>query len=196
MKHYALTGGIGSGKSTVLAGFKKLGIPTFSADDSAKHAMHNSAEIRAKITALFGDVAYIDGELNRAFIADQVFQDKAKLNALNALVHPAAKVAYEQWRDLQNAPYTMYEFPIVFELNAQDRFDGVILVISSLRERIRRVQTRDNVSEADVRARIMNQWPDAQKVPLANFVIENVDLSNTETQIFALHQQLLKASQQ
>ena len=97
---------------------------------------------------------------------------------------------------MQEAPYTMYEFPIVFELNAQDRFDGVILVISSESERIRRVQTRDKVSEADVRTRIMNQWPDAQKVPLANFVIENVDLSNTEKQINALHQQLLKASQQ
>lgn len=192
MKHYALTGGIGSGKSTVLALFKKLGVPTFSADNSAKHAMEVTPEVKAEVLALFGDKAYINGVLNREFIASQVFHDKTKLEALNNVVHPAAKAAYDQWKEAQDAPYTVYEIPIVFELDVQDRFDGVILITTPESERIKRVQTRDNMAEKAVRARIKNQWTDDQKILLADFVIENVDLSNTEVQVSRLHQKLLK----
>lgn len=192
MKHYALTGGIGSGKSTVLALFKKLGVPTFSADNSAKHAMEVTPEVKAEVLALFGDKAYINGVLNREFIASQVFHDKTKLKALNNVVHPAAKAAYDQWKEAQDAPYTVYEIPIVFELDVQDRFDGVILITTPESERINRVQTRDNMAEKAVRARMKNQWTDDQKIPLADFVIENVDLSNTEVQVSRLHQKLLK----
>lgn len=194
MKHYALTGGIGSGKSTVLSLFKEMGVPTFSADDSAKHAMQHNPDVRKKITALFGDVAFKDGKLNRAFLAEQVFKDKAKLEALNAVVHPAANSAYTQWQEAQNASYTMYEFPIVFELNAQDRFDGIILVTANEKERIKRVKVRDQVGEDAVRARMQNQWTDEQKIPVADFVIENIDLSSTAAQVKALHQRLLKLS--
>ena len=192
MKHYALTGGIGSGKSTVLALFKKLGVPTFSADNSAKHAMEVTPEVKAEVLALFGDKAYINGVLNREFIASQVFHDKTKLKALNNVVHPAAKAAYDQWKEAQDAPYTVYEIPIVFELDVQDRFDGVILITTPESERINRVQTRDNMTEKAVRARMKYQWTDDQKIPLADFVIENVDLSNTEVQVSRLHQKLLK----
>ena len=194
MKHYALTGGIGSGKSTVLSLFKEMGVPTFSADDSAKHAMQHNPDVRKKITALFGDVAFKDGKLNRAFLAEQVFKDKAKLETLNAVVHPAANSAYTQWQEAQNASYTMYEFPIVFELNAQDRFDGIILVTANEKERIKRVEVRDQVVEDAVRARMQNQWTDEQKIPVADFVIENIDLSSTAAQVKALHQRLLKLS--
>ena len=194
MKHYALTGGIGSGKSTVLSLFKEMGVPTFSADDSAKHAMQHNPDVRKKITALFGDVAFKDGKLNRAFLAEQVFKDKAKLETLNAVVHPAANSGYTQWQEAQNASYTMYEFPIVFELNAQDRFDGIILVTANEKERIKRVEVRDQVGEDAVRARMQNQWTDEQKIPVADFVIENIDLSSTAAQVKALHQRLLKLS--
>lgn len=196
MKHYAITGGIGSGKSTVLTLFNKLGIPTFSADDSAKLAMENSLEIKEKIISLFGDAAFTNGALNRKFLSEQVFYDKSKLEALNAVVHPAAKVAYDQWRDAQDAPYTMYEIPIVFELHAQDRFDGVLLVVTPKAERIKRVKNRDKVTEDTVQARMKNQWNDEQKLPLADFVIENIDLSKTEVQVNALHQQFLEESKQ
>lgn len=192
MKNYALTGGIGSGKSTVLAMFNEIGVPTFSADDSAKQAMQYNSDVRSKIIAIFGDAAYKGDVPNRALLAAQVFQDKAKLEALNAVVHPAAKAAYAQWQDAQDAPYTMYEFPIVFELGAQDRFDGVVLITAPEKERIRRVQNRDKISEDAVRARLLNQWTDAQKVPLADFVIENIDLSNTALKVNALHEHLLK----
>ena len=90
MKHYALTGGIGSGKSTVLSLFKKLGVPTFSADDSAKIALEHDADIKAKITALFGEASYVKGKLSRPFIAEQVFGNYEKLEQLNTIVHPAS----------------------------------------------------------------------------------------------------------
>ena len=95
MKHYALTGGIGSGKSTVLALFGELGVPTFSADDSAKMAMEQDAAIKAKITALFGEVSYAKGKLNRPFIAEQVFGNKEKLQQLNSLSLKIQMIARE-----------------------------------------------------------------------------------------------------
>src|SRR6056300_259759 len=115
MKHYALTGGIGSGKTTVLSMFRALGIPTFSADEVAKHLMESDDSIRSKIIALMGADAYHDGTLNRSFIADQVFLDKAKLAKLNDLVHPAVQQAYATWKSEQHAAYSMYEAAIVFE---------------------------------------------------------------------------------
>lgn len=193
MKHYALTGGIGSGKSTVLAMFNKLGVPTFAADDSAKMAMEQDASIVAKIKELFGEVSYIHGKLNRPFIAAQVFGDQEKLQQLNALVHPAARAAYTTWQHAQDAPYTMYEFPLVFELGEQDRFDGVILVLSPEASRTQRVKTRDGVTEADIRKRMMHQWTDEQKQPLTNMLIHNNTIEETTDQVRKLHLQLLQA---
>ena len=166
MKHYALTGGIGSGKSTVLALFNELGVPTFAADDSAKMAMEKDASIRTKITELFGEASYIKGKLNRPFIAAQVFGNQEKLQQLNDLVHPAARAAYTNWQQAQDAPYTIYEFPLVFELGEQDRFDGVILVVSPEASRIQRVKIRDGITEEAIRKRMMHQWTDEQKQPL------------------------------
>ena len=131
MKHYALTGGIGSGKSTVLKLFSELGVPTFAADDSAKKAMEEDARIQQRIVEIFGEASYIKGKLNRSFIAQKVFGNQEKLQQLNAVVHPAARAAYVNWQQQQDAPYTIYEFPLVFELSEQDRFDGVILVVST-----------------------------------------------------------------
>ena len=193
MKHYALTGGMGSGKSTVLALFGELGVPTFSADDSAKMAMEQDAAIKAKITALFGEASYVKGELNRPFIAEQVFGNNEKLQQLNALVHPAARTAYANWQQAQDAPFTVYEFPLVFELGEQDRFDGVILVISPEASRIKRVKTRDGVTEAAIRKRMMHQWTDEQKQPLTDIVIHNATLDKTADQVRKLHLQLMRA---
>ncbi len=193
MKHYALTGGMGSGKSTVLALFGELGVPTFSADDSAKMAMEQDAAIKAKITALFGEASYVKGKLNRPFIAEQVFGNNEKLQQLNALVHPATRAAYANWQQAQDAPYTVYEFPLVFELGEQDRFDGVILVISPEASRIQRVKTRDGATEAAIRKRMMHQWTDEQKQPLTDMLIHNATLDKTADQVRKLHLQLMRA---
>jgi dephospho-CoA kinase len=193
MKHYALTGGIGSGKSTVLALFNELGVPTFSADDSAKMAMEQDASIRAKITELFGEDSYIKEKLNRPFIATQVFGNQEKLQQLNDIVHPAARAAYTNWQQAQDAPYTIYEFPLVFELGEQDRFDGVILVVSPEASRIQRVKIRDGITEEAIRKRMMHQWTDEQKQPLTDMLIYNNTIEETTDQVRKLHLQLLQA---
>ena len=191
MKHYALTGGIGSGKSTVLKLFNELGVPTFAADDSAKKAMEQDASIQQRIVEIFGEASYIKGKLNRSFIAQKVFGNQEKLQQLNAVVHPAARAAYVNWQQKQDAPYTIYEFPLVFELGEQDRFDGVILVVSSESLRIQRVKKRDNISEDAIRKRIMHQWTDEQKQPLADMVIQNDIIDETVSQVHKLHLQLM-----
>ena len=191
MKHYALTGGIGSGKSTVLKLFNELGVPTFAADDSAKKAMEEDASIQQRIVEIFGKASYIKGKLNRSFIAQKVFGNQEKLQQLNAVVHPAARAAYVNWQQQQDAPYTIYEFPLVFELGEQDRFDGVILVVSSESLRIQRVKKRDNISEDAIRKRIMHQWTDEQKQPLADMVIHNDIIDETVSQVHKLHLQLM-----
>jgi dephospho-CoA kinase len=193
MKHYALTGGIGSGKSTVLTLFSELGVPTFAADDSAKMAMEQDVDIKAKITALFGEASYAKGKLNRPFIAGQVFGNKEKLQQLNALVHPAARAAYSNWQEAQDAPYTVYEFPLVFELGEQDRFDGIILVISPEALRIQRVKTRDGLTEEAIRKRMMHQWTDQRKQPLTDMLIYNDSIDETADQVRKLHLQLMRA---
>jgi dephospho-CoA kinase len=193
MKHYALTGGIGSGKSTVLTLFSELGVPTFAADDSAKIAMEQDVDIKAKITALFGEVSYAKGKLNRPFIAGQVFGNKEKLQQLNALVHPAARAAYSNWQEAQDAPYTVYEFPLVFELGEQDRFDGIILVISPEALRIQRMKSRDGLAEEAIRKRMMHQWTDERKQPLTDMLIYNDSIDETADQVRKLHLQLMRA---
>ena len=193
MKHYALTGGIGSGKSTVLSMFEDLGVPTFAADESAKHAMEHDAVLRDKIIATFGAASYNKGKLNRPFIADQVFGNDEKLSQLNAIVHPAAREAYINWQKQQDTPYTLYEFPLVFELGEQDRFDGVILVVSPDSQRIERVQIRDNTTEQSIRNRMLHQWSDEKKIPLTNMIIQNNSLDETNLQVAKLHQQLLQS---
>lgn len=193
MKHYALTGGIGSGKSTVLSMFEDLGVPTFAADESAKHAMEHDAVLRDKIIATFGAASYNKGKLNRPFIADQVFGNDEKLSQLNAIVHPAARAAYINWQKQQDTPYTLYEFPLVFELGEQDRFDGVILVVSPESQRIERVQIRDNTTEQSIRNRMLHQWSDEKKIPLTNMIIQNNSLGETNLQVAKLHQQLLQS---
>ena len=192
MKHYALTGGIGSGKSTVLSLFKKLGVPTFSADDSAKIALEHDADIKAKITALFGEASYVKGKLSRPFIAEQVFGNYEKLQQLNTIVHPAARKAYLKWQEAQDAIYTIYEFPLVFELGEKERFDGVILVISPETLRIQRVKNRDGLNEEAILKRMMHQWTDKQKQNLADMLIYNNSIYETTDQVRELHLQLMQ----
>jgi len=194
MRHYALTGGIGSGKSTVLAMFSALGVPVYSADEAAKLALTNNKNIQDQISVIFGSEAFEGDSLNRSYIAEQVFSNKQKLAALNAIVHPAVKEAYDNWRKKQTAPYTMYEIPLVFELDITDRFDAIVLVVASEEARIQRVQQRDSTTKKAVLARMANQWTDEQKIPHADFIIENNSLDNTQSQVHELHHHFMMRS--
>lgn len=192
MRVVGLTGGIGSGKSTVAAMFADLGVPVYDSDKEAKVLMESSPEVREKIKALLGPEAYTDGRLNRAFIAQRIFNDEEVLAQLNAIVHPAVRQDFLKWKEGQKAPYVIQETALIFEMGSQDFYDVILLVTAPENLRIQRVLSRDKrASETDVRARIENQLDDDQKKPASHFIIENLDLERTRAKVREIHDQLL-----
>ena len=191
-----ITGGIGSGKSTVCKLFSLLGIPVYTADDRAKWLMAHDAELRNQISITFGADAYsANGELNRAFLAETVFPNPEKIAALNALVHPVVRKDFEQWISQQTAPYLIKEAALLFETGAAKELDYVINVSSPLRVRMARILLRDpHRSEEQVNQIINQQLPDEEKNELADYCIKNTDNKLILPQVLALHAQLSTAT--
>ena len=189
-----LTGGIGSGKTTVAKMFKKLGVPVYNSDKQAKKLMRRSKKVKKRITALLGDQAYNGNELNSAFIAKKVFSDKKKLIELNGIVHPAVRKHFKKWAEKQEAPYVIQEVAIIFENGIQESYDKIILVTAPKDLRIKRIKDRDKVTEKKILERMDNQWSDNEKKPLSDFVIENIDLEKTKLKINEIHHLLLEYS--
>lgn len=176
MKLIGLTGGIGSGKSTVASIFMTLGIPVYVADKAGKELMQHDPEVKAQIIALLGPDAYAEGKLNSGWIATQVFPNPALLDQLNAIVHPAVARDVANWIMLpenSQAPYLLKESALLFEENLTASLDEIILVVAAEDERIRRVMERDHVTAEQVMQRMKNQWTDEKKIPLADYVIYN-----------------------
>jgi dephospho-CoA kinase len=192
MMRVGLTGGIGSGKSTVGRALQELGIPVYDSDRRARELMEGEERLRAAITELLGPGAYKGTALNRPFIASRVFDDPAMLDALNALVHPVVRADFEAWAERQAAPYVVQEAAVLFENGGYRGLDRMILVTAPEDERIRRVMLRDGVSREAVRSRMRNQWEDAEKIPLADFVIRNTDLQKTLREAGKVHRELLQ----
>lgn len=186
-----LTGGMGSGKTTVANYFKELGIPVYIADDAAKSLMNTNAEVKSKLLSLFGDQAYKSNELDRKYIADQVFNDTQKLQQLNNIIHPAVALDFQNWKSQQESPYVIYEAAILFETGGYKKCDLVILVTTALEERIKRLQLRDQSSIEEIEARIQHQWSDNEKRKLADFEINNNNLQTTKEQVRNLHKILI-----
>ena len=192
IKIVGLTGGIGSGKTTVANYFKELGIPVYIADVEAKLLMKRSKVIIRKLIQLFGSETYYKGELNKPFIANKIFNDPVLLEKMNTIVHPKVASHFKRWLKRQDAPYVIKEAAIIFENNTYTSLDYIITVIATERTRINRVIERDKSSEERVKAIIKNQWSDAEKVKLSNFVIENIELADTKNQVINIHQKILK----
>ena len=188
-----ITGGIGSGKSTVCKLFSLLGIPVYTADDRAKWLMSSDAELRNQISSTFGAEAYSStGELNRIFLTESVFPNPEKIAELNALVHPAVRKDFEQWIAQQTAPYLIKEAALLFETGAAKELDYVINVSSPLRVRMARVLLRDSHrTEEQVNQIINQQLPDEEKNELADFCIKNTDNKLLLPQVLEVHAQLL-----
>jgi dephospho-CoA kinase len=172
-----LTGGMGSGKTTVARMFTVMGIPVYDADSRAKALMQDDPELIAGIRDLFGPSAYAqDGTLERKHIASIVFADRGMLDRLNALVHPAVYRDLAAWATSppqRDAPYLLQESAILFEEDLVARFAAIILVTAPEAVRIDRVMARDGASRDDVMRRLRNQWPDERKIPLSDYVIFN-----------------------
>ena len=172
MVRLGLTGGIGSGKSTVAKIFEEFNIPVYYADDRAKWLM-NQPELRKKITKLFGEEAYKNDQLDRGFIAGIVFTNRDALNSLNAIVHPVVGKDYEQWCAHQKSDIVLKEAAILIESGAIETVDEVVVVTAPAKVRMERVMKRDGVTEQQVVDRLNNQMTDSQRLKYATYVIDN-----------------------
>jgi len=186
-----ITGGIGSGKSTVSSIFELLGIPVYYADIEAKKLMVSSQTIRSKIVELFGTESYQNGELNRKHIASIAFNDVSVLEKLNATVHPVVIDDYKHWVKQQNSPYTLKEAALLFESGSYLDSDFNILVSSPQELRIERVMKRDNVSREEVLARINKQMLEEEKERLATFIVYNNETELLIAQVLNIHEKIL-----
>ena len=186
-----ITGGIGSGKTTISKYFEGFGIPVYHADLEAKALMNRSKVIKRKLIALFGDDAYINNTLNRDYLRSQIFKEKKLLSKMNAIVHPKVGAHYKRWAKKQNAPYILKEVAIIFENNLQSQYDYIITVIADKEERVKRVMQRDNSSRDSVKAIIRNQFSDQEKIKKSDFVIENNDLEAAKLQAQIIHNNLI-----
>ena len=192
-----VTGGIGSGKSTVCKVFSILGIPIYAADEQAKRLMAKEEGLKKKILSTFGPNAYsVEGELNRKFLANTVFSDPEKLASLNALVHPAVAADFDAWATIQTSPYVIKEAALLFETGAAKQLDYVINVSSPLKIRLNRVLLRDPYrSEMQVNQIIDQQLPDEQKNERADFIIKNQENKLIIPQVLDIHNKLCALSQ-
>lgn len=188
-----ITGGIGSGKSTVTGLFKELdNVVVYVADDEAKKLMNTSETIRSAIVREFGEKTYQDNNLNRPYLAKQVFNDKEKLSTLNAIVHPEVHQHFRTFIKTHEQSIIIYENAILFEIGS-DRFcDVIIAIFVAENERIKRVMRRDNVTEKEVLNRIKNQWSDQKKMMLSNYVITNNLKELLPSQVQQIHNILTK----
>ena len=175
MKKIGITGGIGSGKTTVCEIFKLLGIPVFHADPEAKLLQNSDEGIKQHIINLLGaDVCGEDGLPDRQKVAKLVFSDPKLLASLNGIIHPVVRERFLKWcEDFQAAPYILYEAAILFESGFASDFDRTILVLADENLRIARVVRRNHTTEEDVRQRISNQMTDSEKIKKADFIVVN-----------------------
>ncbi|MEH6763485.1 MAG: dephospho-CoA kinase [Aequorivita antarctica] len=192
MKIIGLTGGIGSGKTTVAQLFSELGVPIYIADIEAKKLTDTSKVIRRKLISLLGEEAYKGPKLNRKFVADKIFNDKTLLEGVNAVIHPKVAAHFRKWVSKQKATYVIKEAAILFENGGYKNCDLVILVTAPKAVRIARVRTRDNASSIEIEQRMKNQWSDEEKQKLADIIIENIDLKTTRKKVETIHNSLSK----
>jgi dephospho-CoA kinase len=191
MLKIGLTGGIGSGKTTVAYIFEVLGISVYYADDAAKRLMNEDINLKKKIIDNFGEESYVDGKLNRLHISSIVFKDEAKTALINSIVHPVTIADAHHWMLQQIGPYAIKEAALIFESNAQKDLDAVIGVRAPLHLRIERIMQRDSIDEAAVHARMQKQMNDDEKMSRCNFVIENDEQQMLIPQVLLVHEKLL-----
>lgn len=174
MVKVGITGGIGSGKTTVSRIFSTYSIPVFYADTEAKKLTNTDEQIRQNLISLFGTDIYLpDQTIDRKKLSSIIFNDKSLLQTVNNIIHPVVREYFISWAEQQNAPFVLHEAAILFESGFAGMMDYNILVISDEKLKIKRLQERDNANEEQIKQRMANQWPDEQKEKLADFIIRN-----------------------
>ena len=179
-KIIGLTGGIGSGKTTIANYFRAKGVPVYIADDAARE-ITNTLEIKNAIKTEFGSAVFDKENLNRMKLADIVFSNPEKLIALNAIIHPAVRNHFKEWiSNYENVPYIIYETAILFESGNYKNCDQIITITAPIELRIDRVMKRDKTTKEAVLKRMDSQWTDAQRISKSDFTIENITLKTTK----------------
>ena len=191
MKIVGLTGGIGSGKSAVLSLFSSLGVPCYESDSIAKKLMQHDLELINQIKVLFGDDIYKGKKLNRSKLAEMVFTDKNKLESLNTIVHPLVKKEFQLFLSQQKADYVIKEAAILFETVGAVFCDATILVTAPEEIRIQRVMKREKTKVEHIKSRMRHQWSDEKKIPMADYVINNIHWDKTLKKVKEIHQKLV-----
>jgi dephospho-CoA kinase len=194
-RRLGVTGGIGSGKTTVCRIFRVLGVPVFVADAAAKQVMNSDPEIRKKINNIAGRDLYKGGELDRMELARLIFNRPEMLNSVNAAVHPVVLQAFSQWADEADAPYVIMEAAVLFESKADTYVDRVVTISAPVEERIARVMGRNELSREQVIERINNQLEDDEREEQSYYVINNADNEMIIPEILKIHDDMLRLAE-
>ena len=190
MYKVGITGGIGSGKSTVCRMLAERGVALYDADSRAKALMSISEALRRALVDNFGAETFNAEGLNRAYLAGRVFNDAEQLRLLNSIVHPAVIEDFEAWAEAQEGNYVVFESAILFEAGLEDRVDVAVAVMAPEALRVERVMARDGHSREQVLARIKNQMSDDERSDRAKYSIVNVDIEELEEDVEQLHRRL------
>ncbi|MCD6346764.1 MAG: dephospho-CoA kinase [Bacteroidales bacterium] len=187
-----LTGGIGSGKTFIAEVFQQLDVPVFFADEIAKN-LYNRDDIKSQISAFFGDNIYMSNGIDKTKLANMIFNDQAKLDTINHIIHPAVEKEFQEWTDsMSSNPLVIKESALLFETDNYKNLDATILVVAPIKLRIKRIMERDSSDEQQVSQRMNMQWKDEQKTPLADYIINNDEQNLIVPEVIKIYNQLTK----
>ena len=182
-----ITGGIGSGKTTVSKVFKALGIAVYNSDLKSKSILTSNKSLKQELVSCFGEEIYNSEGINRKYFASIIFSDKELLNKSNKIIHPYVKRDFKEWVSKQKSAYVIKESAILFETGIYKQLDKIILVKAPKKQRIQRVLKRDSTSKSEVLNRISNQWSDNKKKELSDFIINNEESKMILDQVLSIH---------
>ena len=190
----AITGGIGTGKTTILNMFADKGIPVFNSDEIAREIMNTNPLLKNKIITAFGDKAYDKNKLNKKYLSNVVFNNKTLLKKINSIVHPYVSDEFNSWIKKQDSKYVIYESAIIFENQGEGFFDKIICVTAPEDDVISRVMKRNNFSKDKIKSIINKQLPYKAKIQKSDYVIENVDISKLSDRVLEIHNNIIDSN--
>ena len=190
MKKIAITGIIGSGKSTAANLFKKLGLPVFVADESAKELMESDSNVINQLLNHFGDIVFQDGKLNKSYISERIFNNSSDLKFVNELVHPLVNDKFQSWCNAQQSSYIIYESALVYENESEDIFDEIICIKTPINIIHQRINIRENYSFEKINNIIENQMSQDEKCKKSSYCILNDSIENLNKRILEIHNKL------
>lgn len=189
-----LTGGIGSGKSTVASVFSALGVPVYEADAHSKQIIDTDRELQARLVEVLGTEVMKEGRIDRPKMASLIFENKKLLETVNSLIHPAVAKHFADWKSEQSYPYVIKEAAILFESGSYRQCNRIVVVTAPKEMRVDRVMMRSGMSREEVLARMNNQWPEEQKVEKANYIVKNDFSQSVIKQVIHIHEDIIRQS--